>query len=87
MVPGGRGELNRADGLRKPVNDVHTVDAGVTFDLVHRIFLVGAEPEPANRHGIARPDFELAAMAGAIDTRKRVGGNPMQLPQASVSPP
>src|SRR5215813_10949999 len=42
----------------------------MTFDLVDRVVLVGGEPEPAYRHGVARPGFEFPAVAGAVEHEK-----------------
>src|SRR6478672_5256713 len=42
-------------------------DAGVALDLVDGEVLVGAEPKPAHRHGVARPGLELAAVTRAVE--------------------
>src|ERR1700712_4165060 len=45
-------------------------DPGIPFDLIDRVKRVGAEPEPADGHGMPRPGLELASMTGAVEHQK-----------------
>src|SRR4051794_33210739 len=42
----------------------------MTLDLVDRVIGVGAKPESADRHRMARPCLELAAMTCAVHDKK-----------------